>query len=79
VRLLHHFLTTQMESWGFIKLSSQTYIVHMKVSLPLGFSAQIKPRGLHGGHHYKITNLIMEDLSPHNHTSELHSGPYSII
>jgi hypothetical protein len=34
---LHHFLTTQTESWGFIKPSMQTYTVHIKLSLYLNF------------------------------------------
>jgi hypothetical protein len=37
VRMLHHFLTTRMEPWGFIKSSAQTYTVHMRLSLCLSF------------------------------------------
>jgi hypothetical protein len=39
----HHFQTTQMELWGFIKPSVYTYTIHMKLSLRLGFSTQTQP------------------------------------
>jgi hypothetical protein len=37
VHMPHHFLTTWMESWAFIKSSAQTYTIHMKLSLRLSF------------------------------------------
>jgi hypothetical protein len=37
VRLLHHFLNTRTEPWGFIKSLVQTYTIHMKLSLRLSF------------------------------------------
>jgi hypothetical protein len=42
----HHFLTNRMEQWGFIKSSTQTYIVHMKLSLRLSFPTKTQPQGL---------------------------------
>jgi hypothetical protein len=37
VRMPHHILTTWMEPWGFIKLSTQNKAVHMEISLCLSF------------------------------------------
>jgi hypothetical protein len=37
VQMLHQFLTTRMEPWGFIKPSAQKKVVHMKLSLCLSF------------------------------------------
>jgi hypothetical protein len=51
----------------------------MGLSLRLGPPAQEKPRGLHGGHHRRILKLDHGGLRPHNHTSESHGDPYSII
>jgi hypothetical protein len=60
----HHFLTTRMEPWGFIKSSAETYIIHMKLSLCLSFPAQTQPRGLQGGHHKGIPSPDHGSLSP---------------
>jgi hypothetical protein len=79
VRMPHHILTTRMEPWGFIKSSTQTYIAHMKLSLRLCFSAQAKPRGPHDGHHHRIPKPDHGGFKPHNHTSESHGSPRSII
>jgi hypothetical protein len=64
VCMSHHFLTTRMEPWGFIKSSVQTYIVHTKLKLRLSLSAQAQPRGLHGGHHHDILSHDHGGLSP---------------
>jgi hypothetical protein len=77
--MLHHILTIWMELWDFIKLSVQTYTVHMKLSLRLSFSAQTKPRALHGAYHHEILKPGHRGLKPHNHSSEFHGGPHSII
>jgi hypothetical protein len=64
VRMLHHFLTPQMESWGFIKPLVQTYTIDMKLSLCLNF----QPRCSLGGYTVGATTgfcvMIMEALAP---------------
>jgi hypothetical protein len=35
--MLHHFLTTQMELWTFIKSLVQNKVAHMELSLCLSF------------------------------------------
>jgi hypothetical protein len=79
VRMSHHILTTRMEPCGFMKLSAQTYTLHMKLSLRLSISAQTKPQGLCSGHHHRILKPDHEGLKPHNHTSESRGGPHNII
>jgi hypothetical protein len=79
VRLLHHILTTQTEPWCFIKSSTQTYTIHMKLSLQPGFLAKAQPRGLHDGHHRGILKPDHGGLMPLNHTSESRGGPRIII
>jgi hypothetical protein len=37
VQILHHILTTQRESWGFIKSSAPYQSIHMKLSFCLSF------------------------------------------
>jgi hypothetical protein len=63
VRTSHHFLTTQTEPCGFTKLSAQTYIVHMKLSLHLSFPDQTQLQRLHDGHPHEISSLDHGRLS----------------
>jgi hypothetical protein len=64
VRLSHHFLTTRMEPWGFIKLSVQAYTLHMKLSLCLSFYLRHSLRGYMVGTTTGFLVKTMEALAP---------------
>jgi hypothetical protein len=56
-----------MELWGLVKLSAQTYIVHMKLSLRLSFQPRRTLRGYTVGTTMGFRIMIMEALATWSH------------
>ncbi len=63
-RKLRHFLTTQMELWGFIKSLAQNKAVHMELSLHVSFYLRRSLRGYTVGTNMGFPVGIMEALAP---------------
>jgi hypothetical protein len=78
VRMPHHFLTTWMELWGFIKLPAQTKAVHMELRLRLSFHLSHSLRGYTVGTTTVFWVATMENLA-HGLTTESHGGTRSNI
>jgi hypothetical protein len=67
VRIQHHILTTQTESWGFIKSSVQNLLVHMELSLRLSFYLSHSIGGYTVGITSGFPVEIMEALALQSH------------
>jgi hypothetical protein len=64
--MLCHILTTRMELWGFIKLSAQNKVVHMKLSLRLSFYLRHSLGGYTVATTVGFPVEIVEALAPHS-------------